>query len=230
MFDLDMQIANWREQMEAVEGILPENLDEMEDHLRLQVEALEEAGLSGEEALWVGRHRLGEAQTLAEEFRKVNGGPLLLTRLRWMIFGYLALELLVSLGFFLAYVLGQVSLVYAQSPEIAGIVYILLSACIPVSIWLGLRQVLRAAGSRQLFLRQRRLWLGVVVVALVLLPVLQLASTYLLPQLLSMQLVGQFYKTLSITSLVTSIGMPLFLAGLLAWLEARRKVKPLDVA
>jgi hypothetical protein len=228
MFDLEMHIANWRREMHAVEGILPENLDEMEDHLLLQIEALEEAGLSGEEAFWVGRRRLGGAQPLAEEFCKVNGRSLWLPRLRWMIYGYLAVQAWVSLGSFLADLLGQAGLAYVLSLPTTAIVYTLLLACIPVGIWLGLRQVLRTAGAWQALFRQRRLWLGVGVAALVLLPAVRWASTLLAGRWLDLNTLGYFAMVKSVVWLVFSMVMPLFLAGLLAWLETRRRVTPRD--
>ncbi len=89
MFDLNEQISNWRSTLTQSETLDKSDVDELESHLREEVENLTAQSLSEEEAFWVARHRLGEAGSLAGEFSKVNGRRFLWKRLFWMTAGVL---------------------------------------------------------------------------------------------------------------------------------------------
>jgi hypothetical protein len=72
MFDLEKSIADWRRQM-LVAGInTPVPLEELETHLREEIERQTEAGLSGTEAFRVSMQKIGPAQAVQNEFRKVE--------------------------------------------------------------------------------------------------------------------------------------------------------------
>ena len=87
MSDLEQKIANWRTDLAQSQALIPSDLDEMENHLREEVAALQTAGLSAAEAFLVARYRLGETDALATEFRKVNPDGRSLKRLSWMALG-----------------------------------------------------------------------------------------------------------------------------------------------
>jgi len=72
MFDLDQGIAEWRRQMVAGGVKAPEVLDELESHLRDEVEQQEFAGSSPEEAFKVAVQQIGQAAALEGEFDKVG--------------------------------------------------------------------------------------------------------------------------------------------------------------
>lgn len=76
MFNLDAAIANWRQQMLAAGIRAPELLDELECHLRDDVEQLVRSGLSEPAAFAQTVRQVGRAETLRGEFAKVRG-PLL---------------------------------------------------------------------------------------------------------------------------------------------------------
>ncbi len=81
MFDLDQAIANWRRQL-AGGGIRPPDvLDELESHLREDVEQQVRSGLSEEQALGTAIQRIGQASALKAEFAKTNGTRALQRRL-----------------------------------------------------------------------------------------------------------------------------------------------------
>jgi hypothetical protein len=63
------------------------DLQEIEDHLRESVSALQGSGLSPQEAFLVARRRLGDQAALDAEFTKVNGSSVWLNRLLWMFVG-----------------------------------------------------------------------------------------------------------------------------------------------
>ena len=84
MFDLNESITGWRTRLANDENYAAADLDELESHLREEVDRLRESGLSGEEAFWVASRRLGNAESLSAEFAKVNGGRVWANRLLWL--------------------------------------------------------------------------------------------------------------------------------------------------
>lgn len=71
MFDLDGAIANWREQLAAGGIRSPEVLDELESHLREDVDGQLHAGSTPEPAFKTALERIGQARSLKSEFAKV---------------------------------------------------------------------------------------------------------------------------------------------------------------
>jgi hypothetical protein len=70
MFDLDRAIADWRRQMLAAGIKSSESLDELESHLRDDVEGQMRSGLGTEAAFAAARERIGSAKSLKGEFEK----------------------------------------------------------------------------------------------------------------------------------------------------------------
>jgi hypothetical protein len=70
MFNLDQAIAEWRQQMAAAGIKSLKVLDELESHLRDDVEMLIESGTSAREAFDSAVRRIGDARTLRVEFEK----------------------------------------------------------------------------------------------------------------------------------------------------------------
>ena len=73
MSDLEQRIAQWRAELAQSQSVGARDIDELDDHLREEIGRLKGTGLSEVEAFLVARHRLGDADGLAREFRKVNG-------------------------------------------------------------------------------------------------------------------------------------------------------------
>jgi hypothetical protein len=72
MFDLEKSIANWRQQMLA-DGIkTPVPLDELESHLREDIEQQTKAGLNEAEAFQTAVQKIGQGQVVQTEFEKVE--------------------------------------------------------------------------------------------------------------------------------------------------------------
>jgi hypothetical protein len=72
MFDLDTAIAEWRQQM-LVAGIkTPMPLEELESHLRDDVEQQMRSGSSVQQAFEIAVGRIGQAKSLTMEFKKVG--------------------------------------------------------------------------------------------------------------------------------------------------------------
>src|SRR5260221_2589326 len=72
MFNLDEAIAEWRRQMAAGGVKTPALLDELESHLRDEVEQQVLSGSSEERAFEIALQRIGRAEALQTEFNKVE--------------------------------------------------------------------------------------------------------------------------------------------------------------
>jgi len=65
-------------------------LDELEDHVRQEIDTLRSRGLSDREAFTVAAMRCGRPHELSYEFARADGAAAWSGRLRWMIVGFLA--------------------------------------------------------------------------------------------------------------------------------------------
>jgi hypothetical protein len=72
MFNLDQAILDWRRQMAAGGIQAPEVLDELESHLRDDVEQQVRSGLSVQQAFEAATRRIGQATVLQAEFEKAD--------------------------------------------------------------------------------------------------------------------------------------------------------------
>ncbi|MEI6740121.1 MAG: permease prefix domain 1-containing protein [Gemmatimonadaceae bacterium] len=73
---LDHQIDQWRSYLRRRQAIHPVDIAELEDHLREQVTALTETGLSSDEAFLVAVKRMGDLDTLSREFAREHADRL----------------------------------------------------------------------------------------------------------------------------------------------------------
>jgi hypothetical protein len=89
MFDLNEQISKWRSTLSQSQTCHQTDIDELESHLREEIENLMASKLSEQEAFWVASHRLGDTNALAGEFAKINRNTVLGNRLSWMGVGVL---------------------------------------------------------------------------------------------------------------------------------------------
>lgn len=96
-FELNRSIAQWRRDLRAAGSFAGGDLVELELHLRDEIEALEQAGLSAAEAFLVARRRLGRARELATEYHKVKPWLTWYRPVFWFLVAMLAWPLL-SMG------------------------------------------------------------------------------------------------------------------------------------
>ncbi|MDB6171597.1 MAG: hypothetical protein JWL59_908 [Chthoniobacteraceae bacterium] len=92
-FNLNHAIEGWREKLVHSPVFRDGNLDELESHLSDSIEDLQSRGLTEEEAFMVAIKRLGTADALAAEFKKINPHAIWFERLVWMLIGLQAWEL-----------------------------------------------------------------------------------------------------------------------------------------
>jgi hypothetical protein len=72
MFNLEQSIAKWRKQMLAAGIKTPVPLEELEIHLRENIERQIQSGMNDQEAFEVANQQIGKANLLKEEFAKVE--------------------------------------------------------------------------------------------------------------------------------------------------------------
>src|SRR5688500_12537125 len=72
MHNLEKSIAEWRKTMMAAPAVNHETLDELENHLRENVEQLVRSGITEREAFLSAVKQLGGAPAIASEFRKLE--------------------------------------------------------------------------------------------------------------------------------------------------------------
>jgi hypothetical protein len=89
MFDLNEQINKWRGNLAQSETLGNSDIDELESHLREEIENLTSLKLSEEDAFLIATHRLGSTESLAEEYEKINHGKRFRQNVSWMITGIL---------------------------------------------------------------------------------------------------------------------------------------------
>lgn len=68
--DIETQVAHWRRELNRAGRIDPATVDELETHLRDQIDALTEAGLDNTEAFLVAVKRIGNLDALARELAR----------------------------------------------------------------------------------------------------------------------------------------------------------------
>src|SRR3979490_2139658 len=69
---LEEQIAQWRAYIPRRQGLHGPGVEELEGHLRDQLAALTEAGLTGDEAFLVAVKRMGNLDALSREFARAH--------------------------------------------------------------------------------------------------------------------------------------------------------------
>jgi hypothetical protein len=67
---LEAGIAEWRAYLRRRQAIHPVDVDELEDHLRSQASALQQAGLAEDEAFLIAVKRIGDQDALSREFAR----------------------------------------------------------------------------------------------------------------------------------------------------------------
>lgn len=73
MFNLEQSIADWRKQMLAAGIQAPTPLEELENHLREEIERQIHLGLNAQSAFDLATRKIGQAGLLKIEFKKVGG-------------------------------------------------------------------------------------------------------------------------------------------------------------
>lgn len=155
MSDVEKSIEQWRKALRTSEAFGAADIEELENHLREEMERLQPLGLSEAEAFLVARHRLGAPEALETEYAKVNPDRRSLLRLSWMaagvlvylLAGYLAVG--ISHGGMLAALplgVGPAALAWigvATKVAAAAVLFLIVWACVRRCSWSRLTARLR---------------------------------------------------------------------------------------
>jgi len=225
MFNLNDQISKWRCSLAASQTLETSDIDELEGHLREEIEYLAALKLSEQEAFYVARHRLGDAGSLTEEFAKINGSVLWSKRLFWAavgLFSYIVATYTAkcaSAGF----------VVLAWLAGLRGYALGVLDAIAQVVFFLAVIFLLYEIGRRkdrqgELFCRvAENLWGKFLLFASVLVIIaVKLAAQVLVPAAvarLSVKQWGEMAIFRAYTELLWMIGLPLILLTALIFLR-----------
>jgi len=241
-FDLNTAIRDWRNHLSQSPRFRPENLEELESHLRDSAVALRDIGLSDEEAFFVATRRVGGAKALEPEFAKINRREVWLHRAFWMLLGIQLWALVVEFSRVTvdAVVLGGLGGLNYQFSNPASSTLpahfapaILLTfarigavfACIAACCWLAYRKeagILKRGAS--LLRRPFFVALAVISPCLILLGtrLVEVAETMLLAKWVPVTAFGSIHVTRQLSSFVVLMLLTLILAAVTVSLARRR--------
>ena len=89
MFNMDEQIKIWRDSLEKSKSLEIADIDELENHLRDEIDELSGSKLCEDEVFLIATRRLGQTNSLADEYAKVNQGKIFKQRISLIILGFL---------------------------------------------------------------------------------------------------------------------------------------------
>ena len=72
MFDLELNINSWCDYLRNSGKMAEDDVIELEDHLREQIDEFIEKGLEEDEAFLISIKRLGNVHQISEEYSKIN--------------------------------------------------------------------------------------------------------------------------------------------------------------
>ncbi len=87
MFDLNEQIKKWRDNLEQSKSLEIADIDELENHLRDEIDELIDTQLSPEEVFVISVNRLGYIDSIVEEYEKINHSTFKLNKVNQIIAG-----------------------------------------------------------------------------------------------------------------------------------------------
>jgi hypothetical protein len=234
--NMEQKIVNWRNELMTIETVLPKNLDELEDHLRANISSLVEHGLSDEEAFLIATKRIGTNDSLTKEFGKVNGNVMWIQRFGWMIIGILLFQILNGIWTLFAKGVSWTTLMYASSTQVASILFVLISACLPVGIWLLVRNTVKKEIDLQQHLkpivqfaiRKPKFAFSLFAFTLALIPIASFLIPVVTASAIPWEIFGEFQYSVSIYQFAAGFLFPILGVAILAWLNQQLKTTSLS--
>ena len=228
MFKYEECIQNWRNAIAKDETLKPEDLAELEDHLRTDFVQLKETGLNDQEAFWLAEKRLGDTSTICREYKKVNHATIWANRLQWMLIGYLFLGVLSFTKITFVNVISTLTLIFG-SELVSAIAYIVSEALLVGGLVYAGYSILYGGGSHQEKLARLLQALGnnpkrVIVVALSCFGLFYLTNTLLLSRIVGAYLSTRDINSFSMLTHITNILYPLIILSLLFF--GRHETRP----
>lgn len=221
MFELENAIQEWKNQLLQRQTMNLEDIDELEGHLREEVDHLILTGLSEEEAFLVACHRIGDNSRVAREYAKVNTREIWQNRVFWMLFGLFLFLFISSATTFLS---GATKVLFASldmNPTMSGIVSSLLCIIIPVSALILL--VVRPEMLSGRNFKRRKIWrvLTAGILMIFSLRLFSLLMTMMQVRMYGASDIGMIALASNYVNGSWSIIWPIVLAGLMLWMKPK---------
>lgn len=139
MLDHEKRINQWRTTILASQKLPPEVADELEDHLRAELDDLGKLNIAEDEQFMLARHRMGDITVLENEFGKLDHHKRWLMQLIVMLGGYILLTLLFQLVQVIAVTIGSAKVLTEISQPLGAQVYsissMMLLALFSYGVW-----------------------------------------------------------------------------------------------
>jgi hypothetical protein len=100
MFTIEQAVENWKNDLRQKQTLMETDIEELESHLREEMERLAPLGLNEEESFLIAVRRIGDTTQMAAEFAKVNAAAIWKNRFFWMIAGLFASQIISNLSSF----------------------------------------------------------------------------------------------------------------------------------
>lgn len=215
MFELNQAIAEWRAGCAGQQTMTDTDLEELEGHLREEIDHLVLTGLSEEEGFLIATRRLGDTSTLSKEFAKVNTSEIWKRRTFWMLSGILISLLASSIAKVLSGGGSLLLSVMKLNPYVAGVIgsilYIIFFLLLLFLLFLGIRKV----ATRFYRKNKQASLLFNSAASIILLGILSIFSPMLMARLNSPEILGQQMMAAHITAGVWAVLWPFVLVALL---------------
>ncbi len=221
MFELENAVTDWRAGLKNAGSCTNADIEELETHLREQIDHLLRCELTEEEAFLIASRRLGDTSTLTHEFQKINGGSIFTRRLFWMVAGILTYLLTMSASS----VVTQVCTTLASLGGMRGVSLVVVNI-VAKFLSLGVALVLlytfwRSRSACAQSSRLIRSWPGKIVLvwfvalAMLLFTAIQILLPYITIRLLSIEEYGEMALALRFVQFPWPILVPIAMAILL---------------
>ncbi|MBN2590493.1 MAG: hypothetical protein JXA96_11580 [Sedimentisphaerales bacterium] len=230
MFNLDEKIIKWRDSLRKSKSLETKDIDELEGHLRDEINELSGSKLSEQEVFLIATRRLGQTDILADEYAKVNTGARTINRisfgitviLMYMIATYFAkyvaeicIWLVISNGITNYVTLGYIGF----SAETLTVIIMLMSSYIFYNI-------LKKESAFETWINRlctRLTMLIYLLMFVVIIVYYQMAFHIPIPGMRTMDIQTQIDMALSYTRLLWSVLLPAFLMIYLIFLNGKSK-------
>jgi len=183
MFDLEANVAEWRQSLASRGSVSSAALDELEDHLRASFERLSadpglQNALTPDECFALAARRIGDPRALSAEFEQIDPSAAARRRWIWMLTGYAGIHLASQALLTLSVIVAATT--WYADPLVSSAVFALtLLGGVALMIWAAGTGVVRRALDSVTHTASVGAWSSVRVMALGL--VALLASTLLTP-------------------------------------------------
>ena len=225
MFAIEQAVENWKNDLRQKQTLLETDIEELELHLREEMERLTPLGLNEEESFLIATRRIGDTAQMASEFAKVNTAAIWKNRFFWMIIGALLLQIFTSWAGLLA---GGGALLGHQLTGLSWLATGVLNSILQNIVVLAFFYVFYAAVVRTSLFRhiRKRLAIGSIIVMLALTFLLNMlisvGRSTLMARLCSPEQWGQFSVGLGYSSFGLAMFWPVIWLVLLYWLRPEK--------